>query len=108
MKPDVTAYFDEATYTISYVVADPTTGKCAVIDSVMDFDPASGMTDTRSADEVIECIRRNDFELEWILETHVHADHLSAAPYIKETLGGQTAIGIRPDVQLLLSIVEEH
>lgn len=93
MKPDVTAYFDEATYTISYVVADPATSKCAVIDSVMDFDPASCTTDTRSADEMIEFIRRNDLDLEWILETHVHADHLSAAPYIQETLGGQTAIG---------------
>ncbi|MEZ5983705.1 MAG: MBL fold metallo-hydrolase [Parvularculaceae bacterium] len=93
MKPQVTAFFDEPTFTVSYVVVDPATQKCAVVDSVLDYDPASGRTNTESADEVIGFIKREGLELEWILETHVHADHLSAAPYIKERLGGKVAIG---------------
>lgn len=93
MKPEVTAFFDEPTFTVSYVVTDPTTKKCAIVDSVLDYDPASGRTDTNSADAVIGHIKKNELELEWILETHVHADHLSAAPYIKQQLGGQIAIG---------------
>lgn len=93
MKPQVTAFFDEPTFTVSYVVVDPATKKCAVVDSVLDYDPASGRTNTESADEVIGFIKREGLELEWILETHVHADHLSAAPYIKERLGGKVAIG---------------
>ena len=92
-KPDVTAFFDEPTYTVSYVVADPETKICAVVDSVLDFDPASGRTNTESADEIIAFIREEGLTLEWILETHVHADHLSAAPYIQEELGGKIAIG---------------
>ena len=92
-KPDVTAFFDEPTYTVSYVVADPETKICAVVDSVLDFDPASGRTNTESADEIIAFIREEGLTLEWILETHVHADHLSAAPYIQEKLGGKIAIG---------------
>ena len=93
MQPDVTAFFDEDTFTVSYLVADPVTGRCAVIDTVLDFDPASGATSTRSADEIIEAIQHRNLSLDWILETHVHADHLTAAPYLKETLGGKIAIG---------------
>ena len=92
-NPEVTAFFDEPTYTVSYVVADPETKICAVVDSVLDFDPASGRTKTESADEIIAFIREHKLTLDWILETHVHADHLSAAPYIQEQLGGKIAIG---------------
>ena len=92
-KPEVTAFFDEPTYTVSYVVADPETKNCAVVDSVLDYDPASGRTRTEAADEIIAFIRDNKLTLDWILETHVHADHLSAAPYIQEQLGGRIAIG---------------
>lgn len=93
MKPDVAAFFDEDTFTVSYVVADPATRRCAVVDSVLDFDPASGRTRKTSADEIIRHIRDSGLELEWILETHVHADHLSAAPYIQQQLGGRLGIG---------------
>jgi glyoxylase-like metal-dependent hydrolase (beta-lactamase superfamily II) len=92
-KPNVNAFFDEATFTITYVVADPTTGRAAVVDPVLDFDPASGRTSTTSADKVIEFVKGENLEIDWILETHVHADHLSGAPYIREQLGGKTAIG---------------
>ncbi|MBD3771120.1 MAG: MBL fold metallo-hydrolase [Rhodobacterales bacterium] len=92
-RPDVTAFFDEPTFTVSYVVTDPATKTCAVVDSVLDFDPASGRTNTESADEIIEFIQKNELTVAWILETHVHADHLSAAPYIQEKLGGKIAIG---------------
>ncbi len=93
MSPDVTAFFDEATNTVSYVVRDPQGRSCAVIDSVLDFDYASGRTDTASADRIIAHIQAEGLELAWILETHVHADHLSAAPYIQERLGGKIGIG---------------
>ena len=92
-KPQVRAFFDEPTFTVSYVVSDPATGACAVVDSVLDYDPASGRTGKESADEIIAYIREHDLKLEWILETHVHADHLSAAPYIQAELGGNLAIG---------------
>ncbi len=92
-EPKVTGFFDEATYTISYVVSDPSTGKCAVVDSLLDFDQASGRTSTQSADMLIAFVRENDLTCEWIIDTHVHADHLTAAPYIKQKLGGRTAIG---------------
>lgn len=92
-KPNVNAFFDEATFTITYVVADPTTGRAAVVDPVLDFDPASGRTSTTSADKMIEFVKGENLEIDWILETHVHADHLSGAPYIQEQLGGKTAIG---------------
>lgn len=95
MTPKVHAFFDEATNTITYVVQEPEGRACAVIDSVLDFDYASGRTDTRSADAVIDYIRQEGLKLEWVLETHVHADHLSAAPYIQERLGGQIGIGER-------------
>ncbi len=91
--PDVTAFFDEATNTVSYIVRDPESVSCAVVDSVLDFDHASGRTATKSADAVIAHIRGNGLKLEWILETHVHADHLSAAPYIQQELGGRIGIG---------------
>ncbi len=93
MKPDVKAFFDEPTNTISYVVSDPASAACAVIDSVWDYDHAAGRTSTASADAIITYIRANNLQLDWILETHVHADHLSAAPYIKQQLGGQITIG---------------
>lgn len=93
MKPDVTAFFDEATFTVSYVVKDPQSSSCAIIDSVLDYDPKSGRTDTRSADQVIAHVRENGLKVDWLLETHAHADHLSAAPYIQKQLGGTTAIG---------------
>lgn len=93
MKPDVTGFFDDATNTISFVVKDPNSASCAIIDSVLDFDYSSGRTDTKSADEVIDYVQKNDLKVEWILESHVHADHLSAAPYLQERLGGKIGIG---------------
>jgi glyoxylase-like metal-dependent hydrolase (beta-lactamase superfamily II) len=93
VKPEVTAFFDEATNTISYVVKDPNSKACAVVDSVMDIDYAAGRITFDSADEIISHVRANDLKVEWIVETHVHADHLSAAPYIQETLGGKMGIG---------------
>ena len=92
-KPDVKAFFDEDTFTISYVVSDPATKKAAIVDSVLDYDPKSGRTKTESADAVIAYVREQGLDVDWILETHVHADHLSAAPYLKEQLGGSLAIG---------------
>ncbi len=93
MKPEVTGFFDEDTFTISYVVADPASKACAIVDSVLDFDPASGRTSRKSADQVIAFIRKAGLKLDWILETHVHADHLSAAPYLRKELGGRIGIG---------------
>ncbi len=92
-NPIVTHFFDEPTNTFSYVVQDPDGNACAILDSVLDFDYAAGRTDVRSADEIIAFVRDNGLKVEWILETHVHADHLSAAPYLHETLGGKTGIG---------------
>lgn len=91
--PEVTGFFDEATFTISYVVTDPETKRCAIIDSLLDYDQASGRTKTTSADQLVAFVRQNDLTCEWIIDTHVHADHLTAAPYIREQLGGKTAIG---------------
>ena len=93
MKPEVTAFFDEATYTISYVVKDPYSAACAIVDSVLDFDNAAGRTSTGSADALIDYVRSKDLRVAWILETHVHADHLSAAPYLQKALGGWIGIG---------------
>jgi len=92
-NPVVKAFFDEATFTITYVVKDPDSTATAIIDSVLDFDYASGRTDTRSADEVIAYVKAEGLDVEWILETHVHADHLSAAPYIQQRVGGKIGIG---------------
>ncbi|MDW7746241.1 MBL fold metallo-hydrolase [Halomonas sp.] len=94
-RPTVTHFFDEPTNTFSYVVQDPASKSCAILDSVLDFDYAAGRTDVRSADEIIAFVRDNGLEVAWILETHVHADHLSAAPYLHETLGGKTGIGAK-------------
>lgn len=91
--PVVTHFFDEPTNTFSYVVKDPESNACAIVDSVLDFDYAAGRTDVRSADEIIRFIDDGGLKVEWILETHVHADHLSAAPYLQEQLGGKTGIG---------------
>jgi glyoxylase-like metal-dependent hydrolase (beta-lactamase superfamily II) len=93
LSPDVTPFFDEATNTITFVVRDPSSSACAVVDSVLDFDFASGRTKTDSADAVIKFIKDNRLDLQWILESHVHADHLSAAPYIQQALGGKIGIG---------------
>ncbi len=93
MTPDVTAFFDEPTNCISYIVRDPESTACAIVDSVLDFDHASGRTSTKSADALIAHIRAEGLSCEWILETHVHADHLSAAPYLQEGLGGKIGIG---------------
>ncbi|KKB75870.1 beta-lactamase [Devosia soli] len=92
-KPEVVAFFDEPTNTISYIVKDPNSNACAVIDSVMDFDYASGHIAYEGADRIIAHIRNNGWTLEWLIETHVHADHLSAAPYIQSKLGGKLGIG---------------
>lgn len=91
--PDVTPFFDPATNTISYVVKDPGSDACAIIDPVLDFDYASGHIDYASADAIIRHVRGHGLRVEWLVETHVHADHLSAAPYLKEELGGRIGIG---------------
>jgi glyoxylase-like metal-dependent hydrolase (beta-lactamase superfamily II) len=93
VTPEVIAFFDEPTNTISYIVKDPASNACAVIDSVMDFDYASGHIAYGGADRIISHIQENGWTLEWLIETHVHADHLSAAPYIQSKLGGRLGIG---------------
>lgn len=99
-KPEVLSFFDEPTNTVTYIVADPDTKTCAIIDSVLDYDASSGRTSTESADEVIACIEKGGLETKWILETHAHADHFSAAPYLQSKLGGTIAIGAHiPDIQ---------
>lgn len=92
-KPQVEAFFDSPTNTISYIVKDPTSKACAVVDSVMDIDYAAGRITHESADAIIRRIEELGLELEWIIETHVHADHLSAAPYIQDKLGGKIGVG---------------
>lgn len=91
--PQVHPFFDPVTFTYSYVVVDTTTQRCAIIDSVLDYDPAAGRTSTESADKIIAFVREQALDVEWILETHVHADHLSAAPYLQQALGGKLGIG---------------
>ena len=90
---DIRAFFDEPTNTVSYVAWDPHTGRAAIIDSVLQFDPASGRTDKAPADAIIAYVREHDLTIDWLLETHVHADHLSAAPYLQGIVGGKLAIG---------------
>ena len=91
--PQVKAFFDEPTFTVSYVVSDPQTRRAAIIDSVWNFDQASGRTSFESADEIVAYVEAEELTVDWILETHAHADHLSAAPYLQEKLGGKMAIG---------------
>lgn len=91
--PHVKAFFDEPTFTASYVVHDPATKAAAIIDSVLDFDQASGRTSFEAADAIIAYVEAECLKVEWLLETHAHADHLSAAPYLHEKLGGQLVIG---------------
>jgi glyoxylase-like metal-dependent hydrolase (beta-lactamase superfamily II) len=92
-RPNVQAFFDEPTNTFSYVVWDPATQKAAVIDSVLDYDAASGRTNHASADAIVDFVKAQSLTLEWVIDTHVHADHLSAAPYVQSRLGGKLAIG---------------
>ncbi len=92
-EPTVTAFFDEATNTISYVVNDPSSNACVIVDSVMDFDFSSGRISYTQADRIVRHVTEHDLEVQWLIETHVHADHLSAAPYIQEKLGGKIGIG---------------
>ncbi|MEW5726705.1 MAG: MBL fold metallo-hydrolase [Pseudomonadota bacterium] len=99
-RPDVTGVFDPATSTVTYVVADPATGDCAVIDPVLDFDPRSGRVSTHSADKVAAIVRERGLTPRWILDTHVHADHMTGMAYLRESLGGRTGIGANvTDVQ---------
>ena len=93
MLPNIQAFFDPTTWTVSYVVYDEPEGSCAIIDSVLDYDPKAGRTKTTSADKLVTFIHEQHLSVRWILETHAHADHLSAAHYLKEKLGGKTAIG---------------
>lgn len=93
LKPEVAVFFDKDTNTFSYVVKDPTSQACAIVDSVLDFDYASGSVSYRGADAIIEYVEKHDLKVEWLIETHVHADHLSAAPYIQNRLGGKLGIG---------------
>lgn len=93
VRPEVTGFYDPDTATISYVVKDPASKACAIVDSVMDIDYAAGHISYTSADKLIQYVREHGLELQWLIETHVHADHLSAAPYIQEKLGGKIGIG---------------
>lgn len=93
IRPDVTGFFDPQTNTITYVVKDPASTACAIVDSVMDIDYAAGRITSEHADEVIAFVQDNGLTVEWLLETHVHADHLSAAPYLQQKLGGKVGIG---------------
>lgn len=93
IQPEVKGFFEPESSTISYIVKDPSSNACAIIDSVMDIDYAAGRITYEHADELIDYIKQHDFDLQWIIETHVHADHLSGAPYIQEKLGGKIGIG---------------
>ena len=92
-KPQVTTFFHEPTFTAAHVVTDPATRRAAIIDSVLDFDQSSGRTSAKFADQIIAFVREKSLTVEWLLETHAHADHLSAAPYLQRALGGKVAIG---------------
>src|SRR5580704_6747831 len=102
IRPEVRGFFDARTDSVQYVVSDPTSPRCAIIDPVLDFDEKSGSTATRSADAILDYVRRRGFTIDWILDTHPHADHFSAAGYLKDVTGAPTAIGERVvDVQRL-------
>ena len=106
LKPRVSAFFDQATFTVTYVVAEPDGPACAIVDPVLEFDVKSGRTGTKSADAVVERVRADGLEVAWLLETHAHADHLTAAPYLQEKLGGRIAIGARiAEVQAAFSAI---
>jgi glyoxylase-like metal-dependent hydrolase (beta-lactamase superfamily II) len=101
-KPDVAGFFDKRTFSIQYVVSDPATKKCAIVDPVLDFDEKSGATGTMNADRILDYVRENGLSVEWILDTHPHADHFSAARYLKSRTDAPTAIGAHvADVQKL-------
>lgn len=93
MKPEVAPFFDKDTNTFSYVVKDPSSNSCAIVDSVLDFDYPSGSISYTGADRIIDYVKEHNLKVEWLIETHAHADHLSAAPYIQEKLGGKLGIG---------------
>ena len=93
MRPNVHAFFDPDTWSLTYIVQDPNSGSCAIVDPVLDYEAASGQTTTESADEVVAKVEAENLTVEWILETHVHADHLSAAPYLQKRIGGKIGIG---------------
>ncbi len=92
-RPTIAGFFDEATNTVSYVVHDPQSMEAAIIDSVLDYEAASGRTSNGSADRIVEYVTSNNLQITWLIETHAHADHISAAPYLREKLGGKLAIG---------------
>lgn len=93
--PEVTAFYDEPTHTVSYVIADTDAKQCAILDSVLDYEPESATVSTESADKIVSFVRERGYTVAWILETHIHADHVSAAQYLQHVLGGVTAIGAR-------------
>jgi glyoxylase-like metal-dependent hydrolase (beta-lactamase superfamily II) len=93
MKPAIQAFFDEQTFTVTYLVSDPLTRRAVIIDPVLDFDPKNARTATRSADRVLAAVKEGGLTVDWVLETHAHADHLSAAAYLKDTTGAKIAIG---------------
>jgi glyoxylase-like metal-dependent hydrolase (beta-lactamase superfamily II) len=93
LRPEIAGFFDPDTFTVSYVVHDPATREAAIVDSVLDFNPNSGRTATISADRLIDYVSSHNLKVTWLLETHAHADHFSAAPYLQEKLGGKIAIG---------------
>lgn len=92
-KPIVKSFFDETTFTITHVIYQAKGSECAIVDSVMNFDPKSGRMTTNSADQVMDFVRENELKVQWLLETHAHADHISAAPYLRKNLGGLIGIG---------------
>ncbi|MDX2103552.1 MAG: MBL fold metallo-hydrolase [Alphaproteobacteria bacterium] len=105
LKPEVTAFFDPDTFTITYLVRDPTSNACAIIDPVLDLDYAAGRTATKSADRVIDVVTSAGLTLDWIIETHVHADHLTAAAYLRDRLGGR--VGIARQVTVVQTVFGE-